>query len=184
MNAIAALALALTSTIVVPGRDLLHDSPWLVEHDDTSVAHRSRGADGQLTFHFVLGSDRPRAQFAALVTPIAGGLTGYTRVTVTARATRPMRINVDLRQARPSAAPDTPARATRSRRSPRWRRSVYLDQTARTVTIAFDDMRPIDGGIGAAPLATIDALMFVVDTNNTRPATGGDVTFAAVALER
>ena len=151
MTVIAAVALALTT--------------WLCEHDATSQAVIERGA-----FHFELGSGAPRAQFAALVAPIERGLTPFSRITFTARATKPMRINVDLRPAG-------------TRNPPRWRRSVYIDETPRTVTVAFDDMRPIGGGAGAAPLATIGALMFVVDTNNTRPGTSADVTLSAVTLE-
>jgi len=151
MTLVAVVALALTTL--------------LCEHDPTSTAVVDHG-----TFHFALGTGAPRAQFGAVVAPIERGLTAFSRVTFTARATRPMRINVDLRP----AGTNNP---------PRWRRSIYLDDTPRTVTVTFDDMHPIGGGAGPAPLATIGALMFVVDTNNTRPGTSGDVTLSAVTLE-
>lgn len=151
MTIVAAVALALTT--------------WLCEHDATSTATVQHG-----TFHFQLGSGVPRAQFAALVAPIERGLTAFSHVTFTARATRPMRINVDVRP----VGTDNP---------PRWRRSVYIDDTLRTITVTFDDMHPIGGGAGPAPLATIGALMFVVDTNNTRPGTSADVMLSAVTLE-
>ncbi|HZR23395.1 MAG TPA: hypothetical protein VFA59_07410 [Vicinamibacterales bacterium] len=151
MTLIASVALALTT--------------WLCEHDATSTAVFDRG-----TFHFVLGSGTPRAQFAALVAPVDHGLASFSRVTFTARATRPMRINVDLRP----AGTNNP---------PRWRRSVYIDDTSRTVTVPFADMHPIGGGAGPVPLATIGALLFVVDTNNTRPGTAADVIVSAVTFE-
>ena len=107
-----------------------------------------------------------------LVAPIEGGLASYSRVTFTASADRPMRVNVDLR----------PAGANNP---PRWRRSVYLDGTPRTVTIRFDEMNPVPRtNTGTPPLDTIGALMFTVDTNNTRPATSGAITFTSIALER
>jgi hypothetical protein len=171
MRAVAFIAIAFSATLGASTRDLLRESAWLVEHDATSAAQPLRAADHELTFRFALGTGSARAQFAALVAPMAGGLAAFSRVTFTARATRPMRINVDLRP----AGTNNP---------PRWRRSVYLDQSPRTVTASFDDMRPIGGGAGSVPLAAIGALMFVVDTNNTRPGTAGEVTFAAIALER
>ena len=124
-----------------------------------------------MTLAFAIGSGPARAQFAAVVTPIPAGLTAFSRVSFAAHASRPMRINVDLR---PAGTHDPP----------RWRRSIYLDRTPRTVTVPFDDMRPIGGGSGPAPLASIGALMFVVDTNNTRPGTSGEVTLTGVVLER
>jgi hypothetical protein len=167
-----AVAVAVAAALAASSRDLLREATWLVEHDPTSIAEiKSNGAAGSIAFHFALGAGAPRAQFAALVAPIApGSLAAFSRVTFTARATRPMRINVDLR----------PAGANNP---PRWRRSVYLDDTPRTVLVAFDDLRPIAGS-GPVPLSSIGALMFVVDTNNTQPAASGDVTFTSVALDR
>lgn len=156
----------------------LLDGTWLLEHDRESLA----SFDGR-TFRFTLGPGAPRAQFAALVTPIDGGLSSHSGVTFTASANRPLRVNVDLR---PSG----------TNNPPRWRRSVYLDQSARTVTVRFDDMKPTGtdlrrhSGGGPSPtsepppLAAIGALMFTIDTNNTRPATSGEITFSAIALER
>ena len=170
MKSLAALAIAAAAvaTVGAAASDLL-DQPWLCEHDGDSVAQIVGHRDHELLFRFALGSGAPRAQFAALVSPISGGLMPYTGVTFTARATRPMRINVDLRP-------------VGTNNPPRWRRSVYLDGSPRTVTVSFEDMRPVAGGAGAAPRAAIGALMFVVDTINTKPGVSGLVTLTAVAL--
>ena len=170
MKSIAAIAIAAAAvaTVGAAALDLL-DRPWLCEHDRDSLAQIAGRRDRELRFQFALAGGPPRAQFAALVSPITGGLTPFTRVTFTAHATRPMRINVDLRP----AGTNNP---------PRWRRSIYLDESPRTVTVAFDDMRPLAGGAGAVPRAAIGALMFVVDTNNTKPGVSGTVTFTSVAL--
>lgn len=155
--AIAAVAVAL---------NLLSGS-WNVEHDRESTAT----FDGR-TFRYMLGPGLPRAQFAALVAPIEGGLASYSRITFTASADRPMRVNVDLR----------PAGANNP---PRWRRSVYLDASPRSVAIRFEEMNPVPRTVvGAPPLDRIGALMFTIDTNNTRPATSGAITFSSIALER
>lgn len=153
----------------------LDSSHWALEHDATSTAQFTRvetsGIRG-LVFRYQLGAGRPLAQFAALVASVSGGLAQYGRVTFTARADRPMRILVELRP----VGHDNP---------PRWQRSVYLDRTTRTVTVFFDDLHPMPSEAAArAPLPSIGALMFVVDTNNTRPGTHGEITLTEVAYGR
>ena len=60
----------------------------------------------------------------------------------------------------------------------RWQRSVYLDETPRDVVVALGDMRPVaPGGAGPIPVRDLRALLFVVDTVNTRPGSSGQVTF-------
>jgi hypothetical protein len=141
---------------------------WHVEHDRESRAELSSVDPATRTFRYTLGRGRASDQFVALVGGIAGGLTAYRRVTFTGRADHPMRIDVQLRP----AGHDNP---------PRWQRSVYLDQSPRTVTIDFADLRPVPRTVTAAvPLAAIDAVMFVVDTNNTAPGTSGTVTIGAL----
>ena len=116
------------------------------------------------TLRYTLGAGRASDQFCALVGAIAGGLTAYRGVTFTAHASRPTRIGVQLRP----AGRDNP---------PRWQRSVYLDASPRTITIDFADMHPVPRSVtGELPLGSIDAVMFVVDTNNTAPGTSGAVT--------
>jgi hypothetical protein len=141
---------------------------WHVEHDPASRAEMSHVDPSTQTLRYTLGAGRASDQFAALVGGIAGGLTAYRSLTFTGRADRPMRIGVQLRP----AGHDNP---------PRWQRSVYLDQSPRTVTIVFADLRPVPRHVTAAvPLASIDAVMFVVDTNNTAPGTGGVVTISGL----
>jgi hypothetical protein len=120
------------------------------------------------TLRYRLGGGRATNQFSALVGAIAGGLTSYASVGFSGRADHPMRVAVQLRP----AGRDNP---------PRWQRSVYLDESPRTITVAFADLQPVPRAIVApVPLGSIDALMFVVDTNNTAPGTTGVVTIGAV----
>jgi len=120
-----------------------------------------------MTLRFRLGGGRATDQFAALVGAIAGGLAAYESVTFSAHADHPMRVAVQLRP----AGRNNP---------PRWQRSVYLDQSPRTITVLFADLRPVPRTAPAAvPLPAIDAIMFVVDTNNTAPGTAGVVTIVA-----
>jgi hypothetical protein len=141
---------------------------WHVEHDAASVAETSRIDPATLTLRYRLGGGRPTNQFAALVAAIGGGLTNYASVSFSGRADHPMRVAVQLRP----GGHDNP---------PRWQRSVYLDESPRTVTVSFSDMQPVPRTTATpVPLGSIDALMFVVDTNNTAPGTTGVVTIGGV----
>ena len=141
---------------------------WHIERDPRTSAEMTRIDPDTLTIRYQLGGGRPTNQFAALVGAIAGGLTPYASVTFTGRADHPMRVAVQLRP----AGRNNP---------PRWQRSVYLDESPRTITVVFTDMQPVPRTVSApVPLASIDALMFFVDTNNTAPGTTGVVTIGAV----
>ena len=57
-----------------------------------------------------------------------------------------------------------------------------MDATPRTVTVFFDDMRAVPREVtGPAPLGSIGALMFLIDTNNTKPGTRGEITLSEIA---
>ena len=58
----------------------------------------------------------------------------------------------------------------------RWHRSVYLDETAREVTVFFDDMTARGPTSRRRPnLSDVRHVLFVVDTVNTRPGTSGQI---------
>lgn len=157
---------AVAATSPVPARDRF---TWHVEHDPATRAELTRDARSAMTLRFTLGAGRPANQFAALVGAVANGVARYDRVVFSGRADRPMRIDVELRP----RGTDNP---------PRWQRSVYLDESPRTMTIPFADLRPLPRDVTAPlPLDAVDALMFVVDTNNTPPGTSGVVTIGRVA---
>jgi len=162
----------LPGTAVATERLDVHAPSWTIERDGTSMATISRGeTDGErvLLFRYELGSGRPLAQFAALVAAVPRGLARYDRITFRARASHPLRVAVTLRPAG-------------NHNPPLWRRSVYLDNMIRTVTVFFDDMHVVPGNAaGPARLASIGALMFLVDTNNTKPGTSGEIVLSEMA---
>ena len=172
MNHLRAGWITLPGAAVATERLDVHAPFWTIERDGTSVATMSRGeTDGEraLVFRYELGSGRPLAQFAALVAAVPHGLARYDRITFRARASHPLRLAVTLRP----AGHNNP---------PLWRRSVYLDHMIRTVTVFFDDMHAVPGNAaGPAPLASIGALMFLVDTNNTKPGTSGEIVLSEMA---
>ena len=165
---IAFLAAVPGAAIVAFGNNAGPALTWHVEHDPASVAELARIDPDTLTLRYRLGGGRAAGQFSALVGAIAGGLTSYAGVAFSGRADHPMRVAVQLRP----AGRNNP---------PRWQRSVYLDESPRTITVPFSDLQPVPRTIAApVPLGSIDALMFVVDTNNTTPGTAGVVTIGAV----
>ena len=150
---------------------------WRVEHDPTSLAAvdlptAAPGPGGtpgsQARLRFGLASGPAALQFAALVVDLAGGLEGNDRLVFTARAEQPMRISVQLRSERGS-----------------WQRSVYIDAVDQERTVFFDELTPAAGaGTDKPPRAEIRAILFVIDTVNTRPGTSGRVWITNPALQR
>jgi len=148
---------------------------WHTEADRASVATLTEVAwedRPALGVRFTLGDGQPRSQFVALVLPVPPELVTHDRLTFRAWASVPLRLSVQLRQ-RGHANP------------PRWRRSVYLDQTPRPAAIVFDDMTPVPPNVVPALSRTsIGDLLLVLDTTNTAPGTTGEIVFTDLALER
>jgi hypothetical protein len=66
-----------------------------------------------------------------------------------------------------------------------WHRSVYIDEMPRTITVSFDDMRPLDAATTGSPvLADVRDVLFVVDTINTRPGVSGQLWLDDVKVGR
>ena len=57
----------------------------------------------------------------------------------------------------------------------RWGRSVYVEDTARTVTIAFDEMLAMGTATGRPSLEDVRDLLFVVDTVHAKQGSSGQV---------
>ena len=149
---------------------------WTVELDPESRAavDATVTPEGsrELAFRYALRGSPAASQYAALVHPVDGGLTGWDRLQFRARASRPMRLEVQIR-------------LPGERGGQRWYRSVYLDGTPRAVTVFFDELVPIGVTKRRRPdLALIDTVLFVVDANHTPPATAGIVWLDDVALGR
>ena len=150
-------------------------SPLAVEHSERSDGAvsvvRAEGGGTQLSLRFALGgklSDAPFVAFASAAPDIGG----YAAVTFSGRASRPMRISVQLR-------------ASAEQGSGRWRKSVYLDETSRTVTLPFSEFRPTGNGLPAMPrLDSIMSLLFVLDTLNTALGSNGEFLIDSLAFVR
>jgi hypothetical protein len=131
---------------------------WTIEASPSSLAALDvvNGARGtELAFRYAIGGAASASPFAALLLAPGPDLAGADRILFTARADRPMRLSVQVRE--PAGEADH-----------RWQRSVYLDTAQREIAVDFADLRPVGTTPrDLPPLASIDAVMFVIDTVNT-----------------
>ena len=155
---------------------LYHDGahPFAVEHSDRSdgavTVVRAEGGT-QLSLRFALGGKLSDAPFVAFATE-ASEIATYTGVTFMGRANRPMRLSVQLR-------------ASTGQGSGRWRKSVYLDDIPRSVTLPFAEFHPVRNGLAPAPpLESIASLLFVLDSMNTALGTAGEFWIDEVGFVR
>ncbi len=139
---------------------------WRVELDPASRAAVNvvpNVGGSELAFRYGLRGAPADGQYAALVRHVEGGLAGADRLVFRGRASRPMRVEVELR-------------APGGVEGMRWERSIYLDTEPRDITVFFDDLRPVGPTAAPAPdLSAVDSLLFVVDTTHTAPGTAGVV---------
>ena len=143
-------------------------SSWRPEHDPRSKAEVQASTDGA-ALEFELAPAPRGSQYAALVGDVAGGLAAAEAVRFEIRASRPMRVSVQLRYPGHAGA--------------RWGRSVYADASPRPVRLALADLLPLDGSTSSAPNpAEAASLLFVVDLVNARPGDQGRFTVRQLAV--
>jgi hypothetical protein len=134
------------------------------EHDPSSsiefARERVESAE-RLVIRYQLGGGARHSQYAALVIPVRQ-IARYNRLSFTGRADRPLRLSVQVR----------------GETGERWQDSVYLDTTARAVTVSYDQLVHTTGPTtaGRPPMDQIRDLLFVLDTVNSVPGASGTVT--------
>jgi hypothetical protein len=155
-------------------RLVLPAGSWHIEKDATStgsfdVTEGQGGVHRRFVFQLGHGGGSP---FVALVTPEVGPLHDAARLVFRAGASRPLRLSVQVRIIDGGA-------------QLRWLRSVYLDPSARDLTVTFADMR-VAGTAERRPFdpARIESLLLVFDTTNARPGDGGAVWVEGLRTER
>jgi hypothetical protein len=149
---------------------------WTRESDSGSlstidVVQMVAGMELRLRYGLTGGS--PVGQYAGAAVETSHGVGDYDRVAFTIRGEHPMRLSIQVRAEVPNAPPE------------RWQRSVYIDATADERSVRFDDMRPV--GVTRTPHVipeAIRAVMFIVDTTNSRPGASGRIWIKNVRLER
>ncbi|HEV8211023.1 MAG TPA: hypothetical protein VGP77_12905 [Vicinamibacterales bacterium] len=151
---------------------------WHVEHDPTSLAAVELApmvSGAELRFRYGLAGGASVGQVAALAADTPRGIAAYDRLTFSIRAEHPMRISVQLR------AGEDQGESARDR----WKRTVYVDTTAREHTVFFDDVMPVGQTHTVAPaLGGVRTLLFVIDATNTKMGDSGRIWIGKAALER
>ena len=156
-DVVPAPAAAETLPLIPLGPDL----PWHTEHDPTSTAAYDL-SPAAVQFRFRLGAGVAAGQFAAVASDVLTD-EGIERISFIARASRPMRLSVQIRlRNNPNGA--------------RWQRSIYVDETPRPISVAVRDLEKVETSSTLRPIvARLHAVLFVVDTLNTLPGTDGTV---------
>jgi hypothetical protein len=108
----------------------------------------------QLALRYAIGGAASESPFAAFVLAADPSIAQYDRLIFTARADRPTRMSVQLREPR---TPD----------GQRWHRSVAMDTEPKEITVFFNDLRPLAAAPPQPVLTAIDSILFVLDTVNT-----------------
>jgi hypothetical protein len=148
---------------------------WTIEHavdSEGRVEVVSGAAQPSLRFTWRLGGGTPSGQYAALALPVPGLIVNkFTSLSVSAHAPRPMRVSVQVRIPQGTGL--------------RWKRSLYLDDSARDAVIDFADLKPIEAPPGMRlDVSRIDTLLFVVDTVNATPGSTGELWIDDVRWRR
>lgn len=147
----------------------LEAGEWTTEASPSSAAIPEQ-KEGSAALRFQLAPGPRASQFAALSARLAGVPEGKTMVLFRGRASRPMRVSVQLRFG--------------DRAEARWGSSVYLDTAERDIRIPLERLRP-EGASGARPsLGEATSLLFVVDLTNAAPGADGQFTISDVRFGR
>jgi len=147
---------------------------WSFESDSTSlavidVAKMTEGA--RLRLRYGLSGGSAVGQYAAAAVETAQGVESADAVAFTARAEKPMRIAVQVRAEVAGSAPE------------RWERSVFVDTTDGERVVRFSEMTPVGTThTRNVPQPGVRAVMFVVDTTNTKPGASGRLWLGNVRL--
>ncbi|HEX5069839.1 MAG TPA: hypothetical protein VFV78_06445, partial [Vicinamibacterales bacterium] len=140
---------------------------WTIERDRSSTATVAH--DGpQVRLKYQLGPGNPVGQYVALACG-ASGDTPVEAIEFSAVSAQPVRVSVQIRL--PGGV-----------NGQRWRRSVYVDQTERSIRVPLATLEPVEPRTLKPTIARVQSFLLVIDTLNARPGTSGDVTFRYVAF--
>jgi hypothetical protein len=171
---------AATRSPEVTGRLPLFDDRqqdgWTVERDPTALVALDvvrLDENAALRIRYGLAGGPKAGQYGGAGRGLPDGIADYDRLAFSARSSEPMRISVQVRANMPGGSTE------------RWQRSVRLGPSEQDYAVRFDDMRPIGATAPPAiPLASAQAILFIVDTTNTKPGSSGRVWLEDIRLER
>jgi hypothetical protein len=131
-----------------------------VRSDGSIGVVRSIGGT-QLLMRYGLGGTMSESPYVAAVVESGSSLARFNGLMFSGTAMGPMRLRLQLR---------APGEGDR-----RWGKSVYLDETQRSVSIGFDQLSALGTATGPPKLEEIRDLLFVVDTVNTKQGASGQL---------
>jgi hypothetical protein len=137
---------------------------WRIEKDPQSSATVSGTGDAP-TLEYRLSPGERISQFVALAADLPQNLPHFSGIRLTASASSPMRLSVQLRSGASGEA--------------RTGKSVYLDESARIIDVPASALRPMAGTGSAGPPTSV---LLVVDLTNARPGASGTIRFANLSL--
>jgi hypothetical protein len=135
-------------------------SRWMAERDPASHASISTaGGEGPLELNYSLDQNEGASPFAAAIRDLPYGLAACQTLVFTLSGSRDMRVSVQARE--PGGERPSEGR--------RWRRSVFVPETGRTIVVPLTSLEPVAGAGSALPdPGALRSLLLVVDTVNTR----------------
>jgi hypothetical protein len=111
----------------------------------------------------------PAGQYVAAVRDVPSDIARFSRIAFEARASRPMRMSVQLRDASGG----------------RWLRSEYVGPEDQTITATFADLRAADLASPPHPgVGTPQALILAIDLTNASPSATGSIWLSDLRFER
>ena len=67
----------------------------------------------------------------------------------------------------------------------RWGRSLYVDETSKSISVRLADLQPIDRRTALRPVvARVQSVLVVIDTVNTRTGSAGEFSLQNVRFVR
>jgi hypothetical protein len=149
---------------------------WSPERDETSLSDVDVAqlvAGNRIRLRYGLSGGAAFGQYSAAAVETATGVDGFVGIVFGVRGEGPMRISVQVRAEVQGSVPE------------RWERSVFVDAGEQTRFVRFADMLPVGRTQSARPPGRdVRAIMFVVDTTNTRPGASGQLWLGNIRLVR
>jgi hypothetical protein len=137
---------------------------WRIEKDPLSSAALS-GTEDTPMLEYRLSPGERISQFVALAADLPPSVPHFSGIRLTASASAPTRVSVQLRSG--------------PRGEARTGKSVYLDESPRTIDVPVGALRAITGTGSAGPPSSV---LLVIDLTNARPGASGTVHFSNLRL--
>jgi hypothetical protein len=140
--------------------DRRYRADWHIESDRASrgtLQVASNSGAVEVSLHYALAKPPVLNQFVALVSDPLDGRPQPNRLSFCARADRPIRVLVGIRDTQDA----------------QWFRSAFIDDTPREVSIGFTDMLAENALTHAPTAPRIKNVLFVIETTHTKAGSSG-----------